>query len=571
LNSAKPVRLPDHASAGRTRSTAGPTSLPESGRIALLRLKVHADAFRYDPLGYLQAVAWRSRGLRLRSRNRIASLAGRSSHAYELWIARDEPEAMAAVPRSVDGNRRILGVIDCRHGVEGLDATLASFPVDSSVVLLGGPRVYGVPRVDRPADLAQFVDSSAQWLCILNAGDVLAASAIDIYAAAAEQAGTSLVIYSDDDLIGADGLRREPFFKPDWNADLFEHHDFVSGSAILKVEAGVLGDLPEQDWVHVVVSRAAAAAAAAAGGEPVHLPIVLHHRKARPSPIVPAKPAQPILANPPSLTAIVPTRNHVQLLRTCIEGLRRANYPNMETIVIDNGSDDPEAISYLRQLEAGGTMVLSLPGRFNFSLLNNEAVKRARGEMLSFLNNDVEMLDDADWLSLLVRQAMRQDIGAVGARLLYPDGTVQHAGVCTGIGGGAAHAHRFQGADEPGYFERTRLPQRVSAVTAACLVVAKEKFLAVGGFDEQEFPVAFNDVDLCLKLNERGWQSFYEPRATLIHHESKSRGNDAAKNNRVRFAGELAALKRKWKTDISRDPYHHPHLSPFCEQFLLAV
>ena len=111
----------------------------------------------------------------------------------------------------------------------------------------------------------------------------------------------------------------------------------------------------------------------------------------------------------------------------------------------------------------------------------------------------------------------------------------------------------------------------VPACRSWCLVVAKEKFLAVGGFDEQEFPVAFNDVDLCLKLNARGWQSFYEPRATLIHHESKSRGSDAAKGNRVRFAGELAALKRKWGTDRHRDPYHHPQLSPFCEQLSIAV
>ena len=566
MNSAKPVRLTDHASAGRTASTAAPVNRAESCRIALLRLKVHADAFRYDPLGYLQAVAWRSRGFRLRSRNRIALLAGRSSHAYDLWIARDEPKAMAALPRSAQWAGRIVGVIDCRTGAKGLNGTLASFPVESSVVLLGGPKIDGVARVEHPADLTRFLDPSGQWLCILKAGDVLKESALDIYGAAAEQAGASLVIYSDDDLTSSEGSRREPFFKPDWNPDLFEHHDFVSGSAIVKVETESLRDLPQQDWAHVLVSRVATS-----GGEPVHLPVVLHHRKARPAPIVPAKPAQPILPNPPSLTAIVPTRNHVQLLRTCIDGLRRVNYPNVETIVIDNGSDDPEAISYLRQLEADGAIVLSLPGPFNFSLLNNEAVKRARGEMLCFLNNDVEMLNDTDWLSLLVRQALRPDIGAVGARLLYPDGTVQHAGVCTGIGGGAAHAHRFQGAEDPGYFERARLPQRVSAVTAACLVVVKELFLAVGGFDEDEFPVAFNDVDLCLKLNQRGWQSFYEPRATLIHHESKSRGNDAAKNNRVRFAGELAALKGKWGTDTRRDPYHHPHLSPFCEQFLLAV
>jgi len=209
-------------------------------------------------------------------------------------------------------------------------------------------------------------------------------------------------------------------------------------------------------------------------------------------------------------------------------------------------------------------------GAFNFSRLNNVAVRRATGDLLCFLNNDVEM-PDPDWLAILVRQAVRPAIGAVGARLLYPDGTIQHAGVFTGIGGGAGHAHRFLGKDEGGYFERARLPQRVSAVTGACLVVARKKFLEVGGFDEEDFPVAFNDVDLCLKLNERGWQSFYEPRATLIHHESKSRGSDSLKANRARFAEELAALKRKWHTDERPDPFHHPHLSPFCEQFLIAV
>ena len=161
--------------------------------------------------------------------------------------------------------------------------------------------------------------------------------------------------------------------------------------------------------------------------------------------------------------------------------------------------------------------------------------------------------------------------GGVGARLLYPDGTIQHAGVFTGIGGGAGHAHRFLRADETGYFNRARLPQRVSAVTGACLVVAREKFLSVGGFDEDHFPVAFNDVDLCLKLNSRGWQSFYEPRATLIHHESKSRGKDRSRMDRARFAGELAALKQVWNTDKLRDPFHHPNLSPFSEQFLIAV
>lgn len=271
-----------------------------------------------------------------------------------------------------------------------------------------------------------------------------------------------------------------------------------------------------------------------------------------------------------SVGVVVPTRNHPELLRRCVQGVREANYDGIRLTIVDNGSDDRETLAYLKGIEDEGVEVLRRPGPFNYSALNNAAVKGLKTDFVCFLNNDVEMLD-RDWLKMLVSHASREDIGAVGARLLYPDGTIQHAGVFTGIGGGAGHGHRFLREDEAGYFNRARLPQRVSAVTGACLVVARERFMAVGGFDEVEFPVAFNDVDLCLKLNSRGWQSFYEPRATLIHHESKSRGNDRAKANRARFAGELAALKRKWRTDECGDPYHNPNLSPFCEQFLIAL
>jgi GT2 family glycosyltransferase len=272
----------------------------------------------------------------------------------------------------------------------------------------------------------------------------------------------------------------------------------------------------------------------------------------------------------PTVSIIIPTRNQASLLETCVEGVRSTAYSDFELIVVDNGSHEPATLRYLEKLGTQGVKILEMPGPFNFSALNNAAVRHARGELLCFLNNDVEMID-LDWLSLLVRQAIRPEIGAVGGRLLYPDGTVQHAGVVTGVGGGAAHAHRFQGAAETGYFRRDRLPQLVSAVTAACLVVTKDKFMAVGGFNEEDFPVAFNDVDLCLKLNGRGWQAFYEPRAVLVHHESKSRGRDSAKENRDRFAAELSALKRTWGTDRVRDPYHHPQLSPFCEQFKIAI
>lgn len=533
-------------------------------RVAWLTLRVHADAFLYDPAGYLQAVAWRARGLKLRSRNRIAALAGRSPHAYDLWIARDEPKARFGQPLPL-WLPKIVPVVDCRKAWDGLDRTLASLGDGiERCVLIGGPEAAGVHIVDRPKDLAAYAEPGGTWLCPLFAGDTLANGALTAYAAAASDAGDSSVIYADDDALDPNGRRTTPHFKPNWNPDLFEHHDFIAASAIVRATPKDLAGLPDEEWIERLVELELKR-----GRDPVHLPLVLHHRRLRPDPVVPAKPVLGSAVGPP-VSLIIPTRNQVRFLRACVEGARQTDYPGIETIVIDNGSDDAETIAYLGTLENDGVVILRQPGPFNFSALNNAAVTHARGEMLCFLNNDVEVLD-RDWLALMVRQAMRPEIGAVGARLLYPDGTVQHAGVCTGIGGGAAHVHRFQGADDAGYFERARLPQRVTAVTAACLVVTKEKFLAVGGFDEQDFPVAFNDVDLCLKLNAKGWQSFYEPRATLIHHESKSRGSDAAKGNRARFAGELAALKRKWGTDVQRDPYHHPQLSPFCEQFFVAV
>ena len=458
----------------------------------------------------------------------------------------------------------VLPVIDCTAGDAGFDETVRSIacgPTASLPVVIGPGQIS--TRLETPADLAGLIEASGTWLCLLRAGDRLAPGALEIYARAAARAEDSWVIYADDDLRDG-GERRSPHFKSSWNPELFEHHDFITGAAIVRVTPDMLLDLGRQCWIEQITCRAIER------GTPIDLPAVLHHRGRRPEPRIPVKP-KPVLPDPaPLVSIIVPTRNRLSYLQACVEGVGRTAYPAIELIVVDNESDEPDVLRYFDALRSDGVKVLPVRGPFNFSALNNAAKKHATGELLCFLNNDIE-IRDPDWLSLLIRQALRPELGAVGGRLLYPDGTLQHAGVVTGVGGGAAHAHRFLRDDQAGYFLRDRLPQRVSAVTAACLVVRKDKFLAVGGFNERDFPVAFNDVDLCLKLNARGWQSFYEPRATLIHHESKSRGSDSARENRARFAAELAALKRHWGTDRKRDPFHHPHLSPFCEQFHIAV
>jgi len=564
----------------QTRSLVGRASVQAvhaKGRLRLLSLKdrwrrvaltlgVHWDAFLLSPFNYLQGVWWRTVGLKLRSRNRFAALLGRSPRAYDLWIDSVEPGAQAELVGGRNSSDSILVVVlnptDDRSARDTVRWISSSFGILPAII--GGSPVEGALQLASIRQLRSLVAQEGTWICFLEPGDRLAVSALEIYANAIKQQPGLTVIYSDDDLVTS-GRRHGPHFKSSWNPELFEYHDFITGSSVVRVTLEMLEDLrtdgDQGDLVRAALS---------CGPPPFHVPLVLHHRARRPVARVPLKPVGASKAEKPSVTVIVPTRNRLSLLRTCIEGVERTLYPDIELIVVNNDSDDPATLRYLERLARDGISVLDVGGPFNFSALNNIAAASARGEVLCFLNNDVEIIDP-DWLSALVPHAIRKDIGAVGACLLYPDGSVQHAGVVIGVGGGAAHAHRYLGSDDPGYFMRHRLPQRVSAVTAACMVVNREKFLAVGGFDEQEFPVAFNDVDLCLKLNARGWQSFYEPRAMLIHHESKSRGKDSARENRARFAGELAALKRRWGTDRIRDPYHHPHLSPFCEQFQIAL
>ena len=551
-----------------------------SWRTTTLFLAVHLDALLRYPVAYLAAQGWRLRGKRLRARNRIAPLTGKSPRAYAYWIARREPDQWAAqAPAPTSARASITFAVDCRANPELAGATLQSLGVAGAcapVLMIGddGMRDLIDAQTDLtlkwhadPASLLRALEGGpSRWLCPIFAGDRLATGALDRYVAEIHKAGDAPLIYADDDLLGPRGERIEPHFKPEWNAELFRHHDFVSGAAAIRFAARPRD--ASADWVRALVD----CAISESEHPPHHLPLVLHHRRRRPAPIRPQRtsPSPRIDSAAARVTVIVPTRNQLALLRTCLEGVAACGYSTFDCIVIDNDSDDAATLAYLADLAASGIAVLRFPGPFNFSAMNNAAAGMARGDYLCFLNNDIEM-PAPGWLAPMVAQAQRADVGAVGARLLYPDGSVQHAGVVLGVGGGAGHAHRYLPAGDPGYFDRARLPQFTSAVTAACLVVAREKFLAVGGFDETVFRVAFNDVDLCLKLNARGWQTLYEPRATLVHHESKSRGLDLTPAKRARFEGELAALKTRWRTDRESDPFHHPQLSRFSEQFVVHI
>ncbi len=540
---------------------------PRRWSVPALRFVVHLEAFLRDPVLYSQCVWWWATGKRLRSRLKLSPLLGHTKHAYQLWLEQSETH----FSEQRDGTEiKLVAVVE---DGQGIDDTLQS--VDEA-----GFEAFVVSRAPEAALELPFEPSDNIWLLPLASGDHLHAHAASHYTHAATSADLSThVIYADDDLIDDRSKRHTPHFKPDWNSELSRHFDFLTGAAMVRATSIDTSTLKGEGWASRLIQRGVVRTELA-GGEVLHISEVLHHRKRRHAPVLPTS-VQIEDRQLPSVSVIVPTRNRRDLLETCLHGLRSTRYPErIDIIVIDNGSDDPSTREYLDQLDPEFVRVVHDDGPFNFSALNNRAVAKARGKLLCFLNNDIE-ITDPDWLRIMASQAARQEIGAVGAQLRYPDGRIQHAGVVIGIGGAAAHAHRLLHPGDEGYFKRHSLPQFVSAVTAACMVVSREKFEAVSGFDEENFAVSFNDVDLCLKLREQGWHNLYEPRACLIHHESLSRGFDRDAEGAARQAEETAKLQERWGTGLAiqgeprdgpaPDPFHHRALSLLSEQFVLAL
>jgi len=262
----------------------------------------------------------------------------------------------------------------------------------------------------------------------------------------------------------------------------------------------------------------------------------------------------------PLVSVIIPTRDRTDLLRLAVAAVaERCDYRSTEIVVMDNGSAEPESQRCFEELRGRGVQVLRDDRPFNYSALNNAGAKASRGELLLFLNNDIEPLDDG-WLAEMVAQVSRPEVGAVGPKLLYPDGTIQHAGVILGLGGLAAHSHHGSPGTSAGYFGRAGLASEFSAVTGACLLTKRAVFEAVGGFDE-ELPVAYNDIDLCLRIRERGLKVIYTPFARLVHNESATRGSDADGARRRRLEADKARMRSRWGERLERDPFYSPNLT----------
>lgn len=462
---------------------------------------------------------------------------------------------------------------------------------DARVRVSFGERNGGISS----ASNAALALATGDYVALLDHDDMLAPDALLEMVCAIDETGADL-IYSDEDKLDPRGRRFDPFFKPDWSPDFllsvnYACHLTVARRALV-LEAGGFreGFEGSQDydlWLRLSERTDRVA----------HVPMVLYHwRQVAGSTALDAgnKPAAhersrraiaealarrdalaevldgPVpttfrlvrqLAAEPLVSVIIPTRDRVDLVAQAVEGLERGtDYRNLEIVIVDNGSTDPETLAYL---ERSPHRVIRDDGPFNFPRLNNRAAAEARGELLLLLNNDTEPLERG-WLRAMVEHAVRPEVGAVGARLLYPSGKLQHAGVVLGIGGVAGHSHKYLPGNTSGYFHAVDLIRNVSAVTGACLLVRREVFHEVGGLDERNLAVAFNDVDFCLRLRERGYLVVYTPHALLTHYESESRGFDL--NPR-----EIDFMLARWGERLARDPYYSPNLSLSREDFALDL
>ena len=440
--------------------------------------------------------------------------------------------------------------------------------------------------------------ASGDWVALLDHDDELPPHALYIVAKAINERPDAALFYSDEDKIDEEGHRYDPYFKPDWNPDLFYGQNTISHLGVYKTglirEIGGFRKGLEGSQDYDLALRCVENVGA---DQVVHIPRVLYHWRAVPGSTAlggheksyaalagkkaleehfsrigkdvevqilsggyRVKYARSEAARP-KVSLIIPTRDRVELLRMCVESiLARTKYSNYEIVIVDNQSQEPETHAYFRRLSNNPKMkIVTYDAPFNYSTINNTAVAASDGEFIGLVNNDIEVISP-DWLDEMVSHARREDIGAVGAMLYYPNNTIQHAGVVLGVGGVAGHVHAGKPRGFSGQMSRATLVQNLSAVTAACLLVRRETFDAVGGLDPR-LEVAFNDVDFCLRVRELGLRNLWTPFAELYHHESASRGYEDTPEKQQRFLREVALMIDRWGKALKRDPAYNPNLT----------
>lgn len=448
-------------------------------------------------------------------------------------------------------------------------------------------------RLNLPLQQVQY----AEYVMCLQLGDTLSQRTLYYFAQAVQDNAQAWLLYCDEDLLDKQWHRFDPKFKPDWNPDLLVAQDYIQRGlvysiAAVKAAGGYSADYPQWESYELTLRLLQQRNAA----DIIHIPRVLYHAQPlerdvalqqtavqayfqaqNPHIQVETTPTQhlrvryPLPANMPPVSVIIPTRDKLELLMGTVDDLLyHTDYPNLQIIIVDNGSQETETHAYLHTMEQQqpSLHVIRHNAPFNYSQLNNLGVQQAEGELLALLNNDLKVIHP-DWLQEMVSHALRHDIGAVGAKLYYEDDTLQHAGVVTGLGGLAGHGFKHVLREAPAYQWRPFVTQNIGAVTAACLVLRKAVFEEVGGFDEK-LKVAFNDVDLCLRLRQAGYRILWTPYAELYHLESASRGTDDTPKKYRQLQKEIAYMRKRWGDYLQIDPYYNPNLSIQYEDYSLA-
>lgn len=442
--------------------------------------------------------------------------------------------------------------------------------------------------------------ATGEFSALLDHDDELSPHALYMIAAELNVHPELDMLFSDEDKIDEQGKRYEPWFKSDWNYDLMLSQNAVVHLAVYRTsilrEIGGFRSAFNGSQDYDVTLRFSERT------QPTrirHIPFILYHWRAISGSVAlatteklyPYEAAErsirehlvrmgrnatvgrqqhlgyyqvtwPVLQPEPKVAIIIPTKDKVDLLRVAVSSiLAKTAYKNYEIVIVNNESVEPATMEYFEEvIREPNVRLINYNKPYSFAALNNWAVTQTDAPLLAFVNNDIEVIEP-EWLREMVGHALRPEVGSVGARLLYPNGTIQHSGVVIGIGGLAGHPHVGDPGDTPGYFGRVACTQRYSAVTAACMLMRREVFLQIGGFDEVNFAVAFNDVDLGLRLGKAGYANVWTPRALLYHHESASLGLPTNEHRRRQFLEECENFRRIWADAIRNDPFYNLNLT----------
>lgn len=544
-------------------------------------------------------------------RSRIAAIGEGVRFSVLMPVAGGQPRALAVAIDCVRGqiweDWELLIGLDEGAGDAVRQVCAEAVQADRRVRVLTVPAGAGISAAANAALAA----ASGSRVAVLGECDRLRPHALAEFAIALARDPGVEILYCDEDTLTEDGRRAEPHFKSGWSEDLFHAWNYLGRPVVLGTERvravggfrRVVEAAQEYDLLLRIIERIAA-------DRIRHLPLVLCHRleQRRPETVEPTSaeslaasrraleehlerrriaasvdlcddfPAfrvrRALLGDIPAVTLVVPTRDRPDLLRPFLHTLFEVtDYPHFFLTLIDNGTIDPEALELIETYgRRPDVTVIRDEQPFNYSRLNNRAVALADTPLVALLNNDIRF-SEAEWLRELASHAMRPEIGAVGAKLFYPDGRIQHAGVGLGVGtsGVAGHIHHmFHGASS-GYFGRLATIQDYSAVTAAAIMMRRPVFHEVGGLDEENLTVAYNDIDLCLKIRRAGYRILWTPFARMFHYESASRGHDLTPEKRARYESEIAYMRETWGETLLNDPFYSPNFDRNRSDFVPAV